>query len=134
MTLEPPPASGQKPPERAMVAGELVELVPLAEEICARYRAEFPDERERYGEAGIAWCVHDNRHILNWACEAIAFGADFTANLLWLRRVLAARDFPVDRLVRDLEIAADVVAESLPGEELPRRLLEGARIVAEATA
>ena len=116
-----------------MVAGESIELVPLAEEICARYRAEFPDERDRYGDAGIAWCVHDNRHILNWACEAIAFGADFRGNLLWLRRVLAARDFPVERLVRDLELAADVVSETLPGEELARRLRDGARVVAEAS-
>ena len=35
----------------------------------ARYRAEFPDEEERYGDAGNAWCVHDNQHILNWAYQ-----------------------------------------------------------------
>src|SRR5688572_10053367 len=62
------PPSGHPPPEEATVGGgPAVALRPVAEEICRRYRAEFPDERERYGDAGIAWCVHDNQHILNWA-------------------------------------------------------------------
>ena len=60
------PPSGYPPPEVAHTAeGGTLRLRPLAEEICRRYRAEFPDEQERYWDAGIAWCVHDNQHILN---------------------------------------------------------------------
>jgi hypothetical protein len=44
----------------------------------------------------------------------------------WLAGVLGARDFPLDRLARDLEIAADVVRDA----ELARILLSGARLAA----
>ncbi len=111
MTLRPP--SGMAPPTEAVLAGEHVPvpLVPLAQEICRRYRDEFPDEQGRYGDAGVAWCVHDNQHILNWAIGARNGRVDLERELAWLARVLEARDFPLDRLARDLEIAADVVRE-----------------------
>jgi hypothetical protein len=95
------------PPERA---GEL-DLVALAKEICTRYRAEYPDEEGRYGDAGMAWCVHDNQHILGWAVGARDGLVDLERELGWLAGVLSARDFPVERLVRNLEIAAEVVPE-----------------------
>ena len=108
--------SGEPPPAEAHVeGGERIDLVALAEEICRRYRAEFPDEQGRYGDAGIAWCVHDNQHILNWAVgEANGF-VELERELAWLARVLEARDFPIARLARDLEIAADVSREGLAG-------------------
>jgi hypothetical protein len=93
-----------------------VDLVSLSSEICARYRAEFPDEQERYGDAGLAWCVHDNQHILNWAVLGRAGDVDLERELAWLARVLAARGFPLDRLVRNLEIAAEVARERLEGD------------------
>jgi hypothetical protein len=107
------PPSGAPPPERAVLMGAdaPIELVPLAEEICRRYREEFPDEEGRYGDAGIAWCVHDNQHILNWAVGARNGYVDLRKELAWLGRVLEARDFPVERLARNLEIAAAVAAE-----------------------
>jgi hypothetical protein len=107
------PPSGSPPPERAVLVGAdaPIELVPLAEEICRRYREEFPDEEGRYGDAGVAWCVHDNQHILNWAVGARNGYVDLRKELAWLGRVLEARDFPVERLARNLEIAAAVAAE-----------------------
>jgi hypothetical protein len=121
------PPSGYPPPASAELGdGETLDLRALAEEICGRYRAEFPDEGERYGDAGIAWCVHDNQHILNWAVtEANGYGG-FERQLEWLVDVLDARDFPLDRLARDLEIAAAVVAE----ERISEILLSGAGFVA----
>jgi len=47
MTLRRP--SGTPPPDTARIDGAATALVPLADAICARYRAEFPDEIERYG-------------------------------------------------------------------------------------
>ena len=91
----------------------------IARIICERYREEFPDEAERYGEAGIAWCRHDNQHILAWAVVAIRGYVDLEAKILWLAGVLAAREFPVARLARDLEIAADVVGRE-PSEDAAR--------------
>ena len=109
----PAPPSGAAPPERAILAGAdaPIELVPLAREICRRYRDEFPDEEERYGDAGVAWCIHDNQHILAWAVGARNGYVDLTHELAWLARVLERRDFPLSRLARNLEIAAEVASE-----------------------
>jgi hypothetical protein len=112
----PAPPSGMPAPERASIDGREIDLDELAREVCRRYRAEFPDEEERYGDAGQAWCVHDNRHILNWAAGYVAGYVDLQRQLDWLAGVLHARRFPLDRLARDLEICAAVAVE----RELPR--------------
>jgi hypothetical protein len=125
------PPSGYPPPATAQLRdGEILDLRALAEEICNRYRADFPDEEERYGDAGMAWCVHDNQHILNWAViECNGYGG-FERQLAWLAGVLEARDFPLDRLARNLDIAAAVLDEALErGASLPQTLLGGARLV-----
>jgi hypothetical protein len=57
-----PPTGYPQPVTAQLHDGQTLDLRVLAEEICARYRAEFPDEQERYGDAGMAWCVHDNQH------------------------------------------------------------------------
>jgi hypothetical protein len=113
MSSRPGPPGGATPPIEVQLAdGAAFDLRPLAREICARYRAEFPDEQERYGPAGDQWCLHDNRYLLAWAFQD---ARDSTVTLdeqaAWLARVLAARDFPVARLARDLQIAAAVVRD-----------------------
>lgn len=119
MTRRLAPPSGEPPPERTRgVGGAEVALRPLAEEVCRRYRAEFPDEHERYGDAGIAWCVHDNQHILAWAYQDVRGFVDLGEQVAWLARVLGARDFPLERLERNLELAADVVADEPVAERL----------------
>ena len=106
------------------MAGETIDLVALAIEVCNRYRQEFPDEQQRYGEAGEAWCRHDNQHLVNWALLDIKHSLGILdKNVAWLGRILAARGFPLERLRRDLEIAAEVCGERLPHiAELPARL------------
>jgi hypothetical protein len=112
-----PPQGGHKPPTEAALGPDVrVPLVALAEEICRRYRAEFPDEKERYGDAGIAWCVHDNQHLLNWGAGEVSGLYTMRSQVAWLAAVLQARDFPVDRLARDLDIAAEVVLDSVTGD------------------
>ncbi len=119
MSTRPP--GGTRPPTRAALEpGCELELTPLAEEICRRYRDEFPDEPGRYGAAGPAWCVHDNLYLLAWAIDDVRLGgANFLGNVDWLRRVLAARDFPVARLARDLELAGEVVGDELGDRAAP---------------
>jgi len=95
--------------------GEILDLFSLATAICERYRLEYPDEQERYGDAGIAWCVHDNQYILNWATESVNGEIDIRREVAWLAIVLQARDFPIDRLARNLDIAAAVVSEQVGG-------------------
>ena len=120
-----PPRGGTPPPGSVTLAdGTTLVLAPVAHEICRRYRAEYPDEEERYGEAGMAWCVHDLQWILSWAAEG-----ELGANVEWLARVLAARDFPLERLVRALQIAADMLHAELGGPSEPASAL-----ASEATA
>lgn len=62
-----PPSAPPAPVTAELRDGEVLDLRPLAQEICRRYRYAFPDEQARYGNAGMAWWVHDNQHLLNWA-------------------------------------------------------------------
>ena len=107
-----PPQGGTPPPQQAPFGARDIHLLPLAESICRRYRAEFPDEEGRYGDAGMAWCVHDLQWILSWAAER-----DLASNVAWLARVLAARDFPVERLARALELAAEELEATVARDE-----------------
>jgi hypothetical protein len=109
--LEPP--GGDAAPTSALLeaADQEVELVPLAEEICRRYRQEFPDEQGRYGDAGNVWCVHDLRYLLYWAAEDVNGYLDIRGEVAWLGSVLEARDFPLERFARGLDLAAEVVVE-----------------------
>jgi hypothetical protein len=125
------PPTGQPPPETAETAqGREVLLRPIAQEICRRYREEFPDEQARYGDAGAAWCVHDNQHILNWAFMDDRGWVALDDQIAWLARVLGARQFPLERLARNLELAAQVVEEEGDDALGPaRRLRENAETV-----
>ncbi len=111
----PMPPSGANPPVRAQTAaGVPIELLPLAQDICRRYRAEFPDEEDRYGPAGQAWCVHDNQYLLAWAIQDARDGTvELGEQAAWLADILDSRGFPVARLARNLKIAAAVVVEGI---------------------
>lgn len=56
------------------------------------------------------WCLHDNQYLLAWAVQD---ARDATVVLsdqaTWLAGVLKARDFPIARLARNLEIAGEVL-------------------------
>jgi hypothetical protein len=129
----PPGApSGGAPPDSATLPdGSQLELAPLAREIARRHALEFPDEAERYGDRGLAWCVYDNQWVLSWAILAAAGWVDFHAQLAWLAGVLESRGYPVERLARDLEIAAEVIGDLLIGEPdaVSGVLLSGAQAV-----
>jgi hypothetical protein len=115
-----PPRGGTAPPQQASVGAQTLFLAPLAARICRRYREEFPDEEQRYGDAGMAWCVHDLQWILSWAAAG-----ELSANVEWLARVLAARDFPVERLARALELAAEALDDELGGPSEAASALTG---------
>jgi hypothetical protein len=107
-----PPSGSPAPADVEAPDGSPVDVRVLATEVCERYRDEFPDERERYGDAGHEWCIHDNQYLLHWAMLDVMGTTRLAEQVAWLARVLHARDFPLDRLRRDLEIAAGVVEES----------------------
>ena len=107
-----PPTGTAAPVDVAAPDGSRVDVQELAVEVCRRYREEFPDEQQRYGEAGVAWCVHDNQYLLHWALLDAQGWTSLGEQVGWLARVLHARDFPLDRLARDLELCGDVVDET----------------------
>ena len=127
-----PPSGGTAPAAAARLPdGELIHLSEIAHEISRRYFEENPDEVTKYGDAGFAWCVHDNQWLLSWAAGDFEIGwGYFVGNVRWLARVLTARDYPAERLARDLELAAEVVGDASDARrELADKLREGARVV-----
>jgi len=114
------PPSGAPPPQAATLHdGSTVALAPLADRVAERYCAEYPDEAERYGPAGRAWCVHDNLYLFAWAFEQLGGYVSFDEQVLWLAHVLHSRDFPLERLARDLRIAAEVLVDAGVADAAP---------------
>jgi hypothetical protein len=127
------PPSGSPPPEYATLGGARLALPALAEAVADRYFAAFPEDLERYGDdVARAWELHDTRYLLSWAV-ADAEGYDDLGNrVAWLAKILEARDFPLEHLGRNLELAGDVVAERLDGGKgVAERLYAAARLVRE---
>jgi hypothetical protein len=88
------------------------EMLGLAASVCAEYYRLYPDTDERYGGRGRAYCSHDNAYLAAWIINAVALGspAILARDVQWLADLLAARDFPMDRFVRNLELVAAAVA------------------------
>jgi hypothetical protein len=123
------PPGGTPPPTRAETPSGTVDLHARAGDACERYASEFPDERERYGDVGQAWCVHDNQHVFAWAIADVHGGhVDLLEQVGWLARVLEARDFPLERLARSLELCAEVAADRID-DAVAGRLGEAAAFV-----
>jgi len=122
MTRTAPP-SGWPPPTEAQLGATRIELEPLAAVISDRYFERFPEDLERYGDAGRQWEIHDTQHLLNWAIGDVEGHVDLERQVGWLAGVLEARDFPLDHLAGNLELAADAVeAELGDAEALADRL------------
>jgi len=104
--------------------------------VADRYYQIFDDEDDRYGPAGRDWCIYDNLYLLSWAFAARRGDLVFGDQVTWLSRVLGARDFPLDRLQRDLQIVADVIDETHEGTHLQAALIvrEAARAFGEASS
>jgi hypothetical protein len=107
------PPSGMPAPTSASLGGRQIPLMPLAAAVADRYFNEFPDDLERYGDAARAWEIHDTSHCLQWAILDHEGLADLQREVAWLTTVLTSRDFPLEHLARNLELAADVVEERL---------------------
>ena len=123
------PPSGYPPPTGATLPdGSELDLVALAQEVCAEYRAEFPDEPGATGTP--AWpgaCTTTSTSSAGRPSRSTT-RPGFHKEIGWLAGVLGARDFPLDRLERNLGIAAEVVAEQglgEPGARLAERLRSG---------
>lgn len=131
MTRRLDPPSGMDPPKRVTgLHGAELDLVEIARTTCDAYGREFPDERERYGDAGVLWCRHDAQHLLNWAALSVTDKLDYESELSWLARVLEARDFPLARLARCLELLAQTTRETLPEEpQIAARVASGASYI-----
>ena len=105
------------PPPRAILPdGQVLDLHALAAEISAEHLTRHPDDLARYGEAGRAWCVHDNQHLLNWAVLDVCGGLDFGPQVAWLSGVLGSRGYPLASLADDLRVAAETVRRRVAGD------------------
>lgn len=90
----------------------------VAEGICERYYAEFPDHDERYGGRGRAYCAHDNAYLVAWLVDALGVAGEtsFGRNVAWLRGLLDARNFPMDAFQYNLTLVGEAVTRLRPDE------------------
>jgi len=114
----PEPPSGVNPPQSFELAdGTIIDLEPLALQLCSDYYERYPDDLERYGAAGQAWCEHDSRYLLAWALEDAQAGTlDCVEQVQWLGRVLAARSYPTERLAMHVQLVADALNRPALGD------------------
>jgi hypothetical protein len=115
VSRRPAPPGGWPPPPETTLGGVPVDLNGLARAVSDRYFERYPEDLERYGELAREWEIHDTQHLLNWAIGDVEGFVDLEHQVAWLAGVLEARDFPVEHLAGNLELAADVVAEQLAG-------------------
>ena len=122
------PPSGWPAPTTASLAGREIALEPLAQATADRYFEEFPEDLTRYGDAARQWEIHDTQHCLNWAVLDVEQSASLEREIAWLANILRSRDFPLEHLARNLELAADVVDGQLgaPGAAVVERLRSSA--------
>ena len=120
------PPSGWPPPSEARLGQATIALAPLAAATADRYFERFPEDLERYGDAARAWELHDTQHLLHWAIGDVEGFVDMEHHVGWLAGVLDARDFPLEHLAVNLELAADVVVEQVANEDVAERLRRAA--------
>jgi len=125
MTRRP---SGSPAPATVTLEDRRIPLAPLLEAVADRYFAEFPGDLERYGDPARDWELHDTAHCINWAALEVRGFASLDDNITWLANVLRARDFPLEQLARNLELAAEVCDEQL-SEAVAARLRAAATLV-----
>jgi hypothetical protein len=131
MSRRPAPPGGWPPPPEATLGGVPVDLGELARAVSDRYFERYPEDLERYGELAREWEIHDTQHLLNWAIGDVEGFVDLAHQVAWLAGVLEARDFPVEHLAGNLDLAADVVAERLESAPVAERLRTAGAMVRE---
>jgi hypothetical protein len=117
MVRQAAPPTGQAPPAEALLRdGTLVPLAATAAAAAERHLTQHPEEIDHHGPHTAAWCRHDLQWVLSWAVQA-ADGQpiEFAAQLDWLARILAARDYPIASLADALDELAAAAEPSLPG-------------------
>ena len=74
--------------------------------------------------------MHDNQYLVNWAVLDTRAYASIEEQVAWLAKVLEAREFPLDRLAWDLDVAAEVVTLRVPdGDAVAAALTRAAAMV-----
>jgi hypothetical protein len=120
------PPGGWPPPDRARLRDREIALAPLAEAVAERYFERYPEDLERYGDVARAWEIHDTQHLLSWAIGDVEGHVELERQVSWLAGVLEARDFPLEHLAGNLELAADTVEQELAESALAGRLRDAA--------
>jgi hypothetical protein len=105
---------GAAPPAAVYVGGTAIPLAPGRPDLFAT-GSSSPTNVPATVTRGRAGAAHDNQWLLSWAVNDVLGATDLGEQVQWLARVLHARDFPVDRLARDLETAAEIVVNGALG-------------------
>lgn len=88
----------------------------LAREIAELHFARRPELRERYGERGFKHCMQDAAYHLQYLEQSLRLDNEqlFIDYVRWAKIMLEARRVPVDDLIANLAIVAEVVSKEVP--------------------
>jgi hypothetical protein len=88
----------------------------LAREIAEIHFARRPELRERYGERGFQRCVQDAAYHLQYLEQSLRLDNEqlFADYVRWAKIMLETRGVPVDDLIANLGIVAEVVSSEVP--------------------
>ena len=88
----------------------------LAREIAEIHFARRPELRERYGERGFQHCMQDAAYHLQYLEQSLRLDNEqlFADYVRWAKIMLEARRVPVEDLIANLGIVADVVSKEIP--------------------
>src|ERR1044071_6563840 len=88
----------------------------LAREIAEVHFARRPELRERYGERGFNHCVRDAAYHLQYLEQSLRLdNAQLFADYVrWAKIMLEARRVPVEDLIANLGIVAEVASKEIP--------------------
>jgi len=88
----------------------------LAREIAEIHFARRPELRDRYGARGLAHCAQDAAYHLQYLEQSLRLDNTqlFADYVRWAKIMLEARRVPVDDLIANLDIVAEVVSRDVP--------------------
>jgi hypothetical protein len=101
--------------------------LPAATQVTEQLMSEFPELESRYGARGREFGIHDTAYQIAWIVSAVELDSPevLRRNILWLRDLLAARDFPLEPFRRNLELALEACrAHGLVPDENLRRVAD----------
>ncbi|OWK34175.1 hypothetical protein [Fimbriiglobus ruber] len=102
--------------EKAVARFILSQRPALAQAVVVRLYGHQPELRQRYGDDGMAKCVHDTKYSLSHLAAALTYScpAIFTGYIAWVKNVLQIRNVRLEGVDDNLWVMGIVLREQFP--------------------